>query len=102
MTNMVVDQIVDLTTVLTWLVPQSQELSDFIQAHVQSAAVADKQQPLQMDLVVYPVVAFGARRLRQQAFLFPIADSFHRATYLFRQFTDFHVKSPHDMLDPIV
>lgn len=88
--DMLVDQRIYIFTLVLGTVAQAQQAADFLQGHVQAAAVADKRQALGVGLGVQAVVALTARRWRQQAFLFVITDGFHRAVGQFGQFTDLH------------
>src|SRR3546814_1277815 len=57
-----------LTTVLIGRIAEFEQDANFVQRHVQRAAVADERKTLGMRLVVDPVVAFAARGRRQQPF----------------------------------
>ncbi|MCY1177499.1 hypothetical protein D9M73_178090 [compost metagenome] len=94
MLDMLVDQRIDAAARVFRAVAQAQQAADFVQGHVQGAAVADESQPLDVGLGVQPVVAFAARRFRQQALPLVITDGFHCAVGGFGQFSDLHLQIP--------
>ncbi|MCY1431757.1 hypothetical protein D9M71_477330 [compost metagenome] len=91
---MLVDQGVDAFTLVVRAVAQAQQAADFLEGHVEGAAVADEGQALDVGLGVHPVVALAARRLRQQVFPLVVTDGFHRAIGGLGQFSDLHLQIP--------
>ena len=91
MGDVFIDQAVDGGAAGVGLGAGVQQLADFLARHFQRAAAADKHQPLQMCGAVFAVVVGRIACCgRQQAFVFVVADGFHRAAGLFGQFADFH------------
>lgn len=74
-----VDQRIDAFALILRAVAQNQQTTNFVQGHVQAAAVADESQALDMILHVEPIVAFAACRFGQQALTFVIANGFNGA-----------------------
>ena len=60
-----VDQLVDAGAVLLRAVAQVEQAADFVEGHVQAAAIANKGQALAMLWAVQPVIAVTAGRRRQ-------------------------------------
>ena len=94
MVDMFVNQAIGRRAVGLRRIAQGQQLADFLLGHVQRTAMPDKRQALDMHLGVLPVVAFGTRRLRQQALTFVVTDGLHRAIGQAGQLTNFHPAPP--------
>lgn len=92
--DMLVDQGVDAAALAVGSVAQVEQAADFVEGHVQRAAVADEGQALDVGLGVEPVVAIAAGRFGQQFFAFVVADGLDRAVGDPRQFSNLHRDSP--------
>lgn len=90
MLDVLVDQRIHAFALILRAVAQGEQAADFFEGHVEGAAVADEGQALGVGLSVDAVVAVAAGRFRQQVFAFVVADGFHGAIGLFRQFSDLH------------
>ena len=90
MSQMVVKQGIDLTTIFFRRILEVQKRADFAERHVQRTAVPDERKPLKMARVITSVVGLRPRSLRQQAFALVLADRFSLRESGFGQFADFH------------
>ena len=88
--NMLVDQRIDAFALVLRAVAQAEQATNFFQGHVQTAAVTDKRQALNMRLGVQTVIAITARRLRQQPLPLVLSNGFDLTVGQFRQFANFH------------
>ena len=62
--DVLVDQIVNVLTLVLRAVAKGQQTADFVQGHVQDAAVADERQAFDMGLGIETVIAITAGRWR--------------------------------------
>ena len=85
-----VEQRVDVGAGRPGCVLDAQQRPDFVQRHVQRAAVAHKGQPFGVVGAVEAVVAVAARRGGQQALALVVADGVDRGLGRAGQFADFH------------
>ena len=76
--DVLVEQTVDLAAVGLGRVPEPQQHPHFIERHVEIAALADEGQPICMRLRVDAVVAFGPMWGGQQRFALVKADRLYR------------------------
>jgi len=72
-----VQQEVHIATPAPGLVPESQQVSDLVQRHVQRPAFADKGEAFDMGLVIAALVGRRASWSRNQAFTFVEVDRLH-------------------------
>src|SRR6478609_5449257 len=90
MPDVLVKQFVDARAVVLGGVFESQKRTDFVQGHVERAAMTDECQSLDVFRTVRAVVAWRARRLGQKLLPFVEADGFHGRIRSLGQFTDLH------------
>jgi hypothetical protein len=76
------------------VVRKREQFADRIQREAQFAGMADEGQPVAMALAIDPLIAGGARRCRQQADLFVIADGLDLGAGLARQGSDGKGRGP--------
>ena len=91
MSNVFIQKRVDLAAILGGGVPETKQHTNFIEGHVQTAAVADERQTMPVRFGVDAVVTFRSHGVRQQTFAFVVSNSFYLYTCQIGQFTDFHV-----------
>src|SRR5690606_15852010 len=90
MADMLVQQAIHRFAVVGRGIERVQQAAYLIMAHVQTAAIPDEPEALQVEGLVLPVVAVATRGRREQARLLVIADRLRAAVCRMRQFTDFH------------
>ena len=101
MLEMSIDQLVDRFTAGVGFDARLKQRTDLAVRHAQCPAAADERQPLQVAVLVAPiVVGFIAHGGGQQALSLVVAHCLDRAAGPAGQFTDFHL---HPLgLDPVV
>lgn len=93
MADVFINQVVNGLAIGGGLVHLPEQEPYFFMGHIQSSAVADKTQALQMMNVVKPVIASGALGFGKQMLFLVITNRFDRALCGSSQFTYFHGKS---------
>lgn len=76
MTNVIVQQRIDLPAAFGGSVLVVQQDADLIQRHVQAAAMTDESQAVGVRVVIDAIVAFRARWRWKQVFPLVVADGF--------------------------
>src|SRR5450830_201247 len=84
--DMLVQQGIDLATVVFRRIAELQQAAHFVERHIERTAVANELQALNVAVAIQAVVALRTRRLRQQSLTLVITDSFHRTIGACRQF----------------
>ena len=94
MPDVLVQQRIDLATVLGRRILEVQKNPDLVERHVQTAAMPDERQARGMGITIDTVVAPGPGGFGQQAFAFVVANGFDLRLGQVRQFTDLHDGTP--------
>nr|GFC85137.1 hypothetical protein [Tanacetum cinerariifolium] len=63
--DVLVDQRIHVLALILRAVAQGQQAADFIEGHVQAAAITNERQALDVFLCVQPIIALAAGRLSQ-------------------------------------
>jgi len=96
--DVLVKQCIDLATVRLWRILEAQEHSNFVERHVEVAALADEAKPIRVCLGVDAVVAFRSTRRREQSFALVETDGLDWRIAGLGQFTDSHAATPQEEL----
>lgn len=93
MFNVLVEELIHLTTVFRGRFAEVQQRADFVQRHVQAAAVTDKGELFQVCVRINSVVALRPARFGQQSFALVIAHRLDIGIGQFGQFAYFHMRA---------
>lgn len=88
--HVLVEQCIDLATIGLRRILETQEHSNFVERHVEVAALADEAEPIRVHLGVDAVVAFGSTRRSEQTLALVEANGLDRGPARSGQFTDSH------------
>ena len=88
--DVLVDQRIHAFTLILRTVAKGQQAADFLEGHVEGAAVADEGQAFGVGLGIDAVVAVAAGRLRQDVVGFVVADGLSVAVGDFGEFSNLH------------
>ena len=65
MLDVLVKQSVYLTAILVWRIPESEQVPNLLQRHVQHTAVPDELKAFDVNVCIESLVSFGTRGLEQ-------------------------------------
>jgi hypothetical protein len=65
MLDVLIKQSIYLAAILVWRIAEPEQIPNFLQRHVQRAAVPDELKPFDVSVCIEPVVSFGTRGLTQ-------------------------------------
>jgi hypothetical protein len=78
--DVLIKQCIHLAAILVWRIPESEEVPNLLQRHVQRTAVPNKLKAFDVNVRKEPVVSFGTSRLKQQSLPLVIPNCFHETT----------------------
>jgi hypothetical protein len=65
MLDVLVKQYVYLAAIPVWRIPESEQVPNLLQRHVQGTAVPDELKAFDVNVCIEPVISFGTRGLKQ-------------------------------------
>ena len=65
MLDVLIKQSIYLAAILVWRIPESEQVPDLLQRHVQHTAVPDELKAFDVNLCIESVVSLGTRGLEQ-------------------------------------
>ena len=65
MLDVLIKQSIYLAAILIWRVPESEQVPNLLQSHVQGTAVPDELKAFDVNVCIESVVSFGTRGLKQ-------------------------------------
>lgn len=86
--NVLVEQVVDVGAVVGGGVAVLQQAADFVERHVERAAMANEAQSFDVLVAINAVIPGAAGGCRKQPLAFVVADCFYRGLGTLRQFAD--------------
>jgi hypothetical protein len=63
--NVLIKQSIYVAAILVWCIPEFEQVSNFLQSHVQRTAVPDELKAFDVNVCIESVVSFGTRGLKQ-------------------------------------
>ena len=77
MLDVFIKQSIYLAAILVWRIPESEQIPNLLQRHVQHTAVPDELKAFDVNVCIEPVISFGPHGIRQKAFPLVIANCLH-------------------------
>ena len=65
MLDVLIKQSIYFAAILVWRIPESEQVPNLLQRHVQGTAVPDELKAFDVDICIESVVPFGTRGLKQ-------------------------------------
>jgi hypothetical protein len=65
MLDVLIKQSIYLAAILVWRIPESEQVPNLLQRHVQRSAVPDELEPFDVNVCIDSVVSVGTRGLKQ-------------------------------------